>query len=325
MSTIERAPASAWARHQTTIVLVLLLAVLPLQASLVQLTDHPAVRTWATLFIAVVIQALPFLVGGVLLAATIATLISERTVQRLVPRNPLLAVPAAGIAGVALPGCECGSVPVGRGLISRGVAPGAALAFVLASPAINPVVLVTTAVAFPGRPEMVLARFLASLAVAVGVGWLWTLMRGEVPLRGRSHPHDGGRLARFLGSARHDLLHAGGFLVAGAVVAASVNTFMPTSWLDTLAGSFTLSVLAMAAFAYLVAVCSEADAFVAASMSAFSPVAQLTFMVVGPAMDVKLTALHAGTFGVRFALGFVPLVLGSALVASLLVGGWLLT
>lgn len=324
MSTIRPGTVTARGRHQATIVVVLLLALLPLQGTLVAATDHPALRTWATLFIAVVVQAMPFLVGGVLLAATISTLVSERFIRRVLPRNPVLAVPAAGIAGAALPGCECGSVPVGRGLMERGVAPGVALAFVLASPAINPVVLVTTAVAFPGRPEMVLARFLASLAVAVAVGWLWTLMRGEVPLRSRGHHHEGGRLAQFLGSARHDLLHAGGFLVAGAVIAATVNTFLPTRWLDALAGSFTVSVLALAAFAYLVAVCSEADAFVAASMAAFSPVAQLAFMVVGPAMDVKLTALHAGTFGNRFALGFVPLVLGCALAASLAVGGWLL-
>jgi uncharacterized membrane protein YraQ (UPF0718 family) len=50
----------------------------------------------------------------------------------------------------------------------------AALTFMLAAPAINPVVLVATAVAFPGQPQMVLARCVASLLTAVTMGALWS-------------------------------------------------------------------------------------------------------------------------------------------------------
>jgi uncharacterized protein len=47
----------------------------------------------------------------------------------------------------------------------------------------------------------------------------------------------------------------------------------------------------------LLAICSEGDAFVAASLREFSLTARLVFVVVGPAVDVKLIAMQAG--GVR--------------------------
>ena len=74
----------------------------------------------------------------------------------------------------------------------------------------------------------------------------------------------------------------------------------------------------------LLAICSEADAFVAVGFTQFSPTARLAFMVVGPMVDVKLVALQAGTFGRRFASRFAPLTFVVAVAASLLVGGWLL-
>ena len=81
-----------------------------------------------------------------------------------------------------------------------------------------------------------------------------------------------------------------------------------------------VEVLFLAAIAFRVAACSESDASVAASFTAFSPTAQLTFLVVGPAMDVKLASMEAGQLGTAFALRFVPLVIGTAVAVSVLVG-----
>jgi uncharacterized protein len=71
------------------------------------------------------------------------------------------------------------------------------------------------------------------------------------------------------------------------------------------------------------AICSEADAFVAASLTQFSLTARLAFMVVGPMVDVKLVALQAGTFGRAFAGWFAPLTFVVCVAASTAVG-WLL-
>jgi uncharacterized membrane protein YraQ (UPF0718 family) len=296
------------------------------QQWLIERLDHPALATWSTIFVAIVVQSFPFLVGGVLLAAVISTLLSERALRRLVPSNPTLGVPVAGLAGVALPGCECASVPVASSLMRRGVAPSVALTFLLAAPAVNPVVLVSTAVAFPGRPEIVLARFLASMATAVAVGWLWLRFAGNVPMlhHRRAHDHSEGTTHAFFDSVRHDFIHAAGFLVLGAMIAAAINTFVPREVIDSVAGNAVLAVVSLAVFAFVVALCSEADAFVAASLNAFSDTAKLVFMVVGPAMDVKLASMESGQFGGAFALRFVPLVLVVAVLCACGTGWWLL-
>ncbi|MEU8381870.1 permease [Streptosporangium sp. NPDC048865] len=284
----------------------------------------PALQTWATIFVAICVQALPFLVFGVALSAAITAFVPASFWTRALPRHPAAAVPVAGVAGAVLPGCECASVPVASGLMARGVAPAAALAFLLASPAINPIVLVATAVAFPGQPLMVLARFGASLVVAVLVGWLWLRFGRADWLRIPSRPHgDGPKWVQFGEAMRHDLLHAGGFLIVGGLAAATLNVTVPREWLTAIAEVPWLAVLVMALLAVLLSICSEADAFVAASMTAFSPTAKLAFLVVGPMVDLKLIALQTGTFGKAFALRFVPVTFALAVAVSTLFG-WLL-
>jgi hypothetical protein len=163
-------------------------------------------------FVAIVIQALPFLTLGVLVSGAITALVSPAVLARLLPRSPMLAVPSAALAGTALPGCECASVPVAGRLCGRGVQPAPAVTFMLAAPAINPVVLVATAVAFPGQPQMVLARFLGSLGTSVVVGLLWSRVGGRdwvERARGRLAADDGPRWLAFTSAARHDLWDAG--------------------------------------------------------------------------------------------------------------------
>ncbi|TMQ92906.1 permease [Actinomadura soli] len=285
-----------------------------------------ALDAWATIFVAVCVQALPFLVFGVAVSAAITAFVPPSVWRRVLPHRPGAAVPVAGAMGAVLPGCECASVPVAGGLMARGVAPAAALTFLLAAPAINPIVLVATAVAFPGKPEMVVGRFVASLLVAVLAGWAWLLLGKGEWIRVPSRPHaDGtaGRLEAFRQDMRHDLMHAGGFLVVGAAAAAAINVVVPAGWVTAVAGNPVASVLLLALLAVLMSICSEADAFVAASLTQFSTTARLAFLVVGPIVDLKLIALQAGFFGRRFAVRFIPLTFCLAVGVSAVIGGLL--
>ncbi|MCW2647590.1 MAG: uncharacterized protein QOG98_3824 [Pseudonocardiales bacterium] len=316
------------ATRQSGVALVAVVVVLAavFRPVLSNLLDKPAIANWATVFVAITLQAVPFLVLGVTISAAIAAYVPPALLTRLLPSRGQAAVPVAALAGALLPGCECGSVPIARRLIDRGAPTAAALAFLLAAPAINPVVLVATAVAFPGRPEMVAARFLASLLASVLVGWCW-LRIGRTDLlrsRHRSHEHVGTRREVLLAAASHDFLSAGGFLIIGAATAATLQTVVPRTVLDHLAGSGALALLALGVLAVIMAICSEADAFIAASLRQFSATAQLAFMVVGPMVDVKLVALQAGTFGRAFTIRFAPLTFAAALGSAALVGWWLL-
>jgi uncharacterized membrane protein YraQ (UPF0718 family) len=286
----------------------------------------PVMQSWMTVFVAVILQALPFLVLGVVLSAVIAVFVPPSFFARALPKRPALAVPVAGLAGVVLPGCECASVPVAGALVRRGVTPAAALAFLLSAPAINPIVLTATAVAFPRNPGMVFARFGASLVAACVMGWLWQRLGRTDWLRPPARPsfEHAGKGAAFWGSVRHDVMHAGGFLVVGAMAAATLKAVVPAAWLHAVASTPVVSVLALAVLAVLLSICSEADAFVAASLSEFSLTARLAFLVVGPMIDLKLFAMQAGTFGRGFALRFAPAPVAQAVLVSVGVGAVLL-
>jgi uncharacterized membrane protein YraQ (UPF0718 family) len=326
-----QAQVPPWRRITSLEVLCAVLVVALLaQGPLILLFDIPAVRTGATVFVAVCVQAMPFLVLGVLVSGLIAAFVSPAALRRVLPRTTAAAVPVAGLAGMALPGCECASVPVSRRLMQQGVPPAAALAFLLAAPAVNPVVLVATVVAFPGEPRMVVARFLGSMATAVVMGWLWARFGRPEWITQRAlcpseRPPGRSALVVFTDTARQDLVSSGGFLVLGGLTAAALNVLVPASWMASLAGQLLLGIVVMALLAVVLALCSEADAFVAASLSAVPLLPRLVFLVVGPAVDVKLVTLQAGAFGRGFASRFAPatfvVAIGCAVLAGVLVLG----
>jgi uncharacterized membrane protein YraQ (UPF0718 family) len=305
---------------------VLLVLLVVFRNPLAALISGARLQTWTTVFVSVLVQAVPFLVFGVVLSAIIAVYVPRSFWARALPKHPALAVPAAGVAGVILPGCECGSVPIAGSLIRRGVTPAAALAFLLAAPAINPIVLTATAIAFPKNPEMVVARGGASLIVAVAMGWLW-LRLGKTEWIKLPHRPDLDDLSRgraFWAACRHDVMHAGGFLVLGAAAAATINVVIPQQWLQSVADNAVLSVFALATLAVLLSICSEADAFVAASLSQFSLTSRLVFLVVGPMVDLKLISMQTGMFGRQFAARFAPATFATAIVVGTAVGAVLL-
>ncbi|WP_425276363.1 permease [Streptomyces carpinensis] len=322
----EGSTGDGWHVNSSLALIMVLLLVVVVQGPVRKAFAAPVMQSWMTVFVAVVVQALPFLVLGVLLSAALAVFVPSSFFARALPKRRGLAVPVAGMAGAVLPGCECASVPVAGALVRRGVTPAAALAFLLSAPAINPVVLTATAVAFPHHPEMVVGRFAASLLVACAMGWLWQRLGRTDWLRPPAYARYDGRSkgAAFWGSVRHDVMHAGGFLVLGAMAAATLKAVAPADWLRTAAGNPLAAVGALAVLAVLLSICSEADAFVAASLTQFSLMAKLVFLVVGPMIDLKLFAMQAGTFGRGFALRFAPTTFVLAIAGAVLIGAVLL-
>jgi uncharacterized protein len=282
---------------------------------------RPNLAVAATVFCGVFVQALPFLVLGVVVSGVVATFVTADRLERWLPRRRTSSILAAGVGGAALPGCECGSVPVARRLFGDGVFGAAALTFMLSAPAINPVVLVATSVAFPGQPRMVAARFIASLLTAVAMGAIWSRWGNPAWVTRRLptlHDDNAPRWTVFTEAARHDFLAAGSYLVVGAAAAAALRVLLPPWVFESLAGNLILAVVMMALLAVVLSLCSEADAFVAASLTAIPLVPRLVFLVVGPAIDVKLFAMQAGMFGRRFAMRFAP---ATFVVATLVATG----
>ncbi|QKT08660.1 permease [Gordonia sp. X0973] len=312
-------------------ILVLLLAVallvaLPFNA---RLNADQKVATAGTVFAGVFLQAVPFLVLGTLVSGAIATWVTPSMVARVLPRNTAAAIGVGGVAGALLPGCECASVPISARMMDRGVPQAAALAFLLSAPAINPVVLISTAVAFPGEPRMVLARFTASLLTALVMGGLWARFGDPSIIVRRAIAHDEVHgsprgWSGFAEAMRHDFLESAGYLAMGALAVALMHVLVPAWMFERLSGQILLGILLMAALAVILAVCSEADAFVAASLSMLPLVPRLVFLVVGPVVDLKLIAMQTGAFGARFATRFSTATLAVAVVVATATGALIL-
>jgi len=170
---------------------------------------------------------------------------------------------------------------------------------------------------------MVLGRMGMGFVVAVAVGWVVGATRKEDLLRAR--PDDDeidpetdeteSRWARFVSHLTNDFLFMGRFLILGAGIAAAVQTFVPQTIVGKVADLPVLSMLAMMALAFLLSLCSESDAFVAASFVQFGPAAQLAFLVFGPMVDMKLGALYVGTYSKGF-LRTVILTVGAVTLAG---------
>jgi uncharacterized membrane protein YraQ (UPF0718 family) len=282
--------------------------------------------SWATVFNAMVLQAVPFLVLGVVLASIVAVLVPVKVWRKSFGHHVAISIPLAAACGALVPGCECTTVPIAGRLTQRGVPFPAALSFALASPALNPIVMLATAVAFAGQPEMVVARFVASFLAVLVVG-SYLAATGVAPTPRAYHDHDhegGGVIRRLISAAQHDLLHTIGLVVLGAGIAACLRAFVPATVFTRFADRPVLAVAVMALLAIVLALCSESDAFVAASFVVFPRTALLAFMVVGPLVDIRLLLMYRSVFGGRAAAAIGGFALLGAIAASTVVGAILL-
>lgn len=135
-----------------------------------------------TLFFSLLVEAMPFLLLGVLFSSVLLLFVDERRLIAAVPRHPLLAAMIGGGIGFLFPVCECGNVPVARRLIVQGAPPSMAVGFLLAAPTVNPVVFWATWIAFRDQPELVFLRVGLSLLIAVIVGWVFSAQADLRPL-----------------------------------------------------------------------------------------------------------------------------------------------
>lgn len=284
------------------------------------------VQNFFLVFGSLLIEAMPFILLGAIVSAFIEVFVPKSVFEKLALLPRPLQLPVSGLAGAAFPVCECGSVPVARRLIVKGLAPSAAVTFMLAAPVLNPIVIASTVVAYRGRDilwPMVLGRAGLGLLAAIAVGYVVSDETKEHLLRRRtddigdhSHDHES-RTNAFFGHLAGDFVFMGRFLVIGALVAAALQTFVPQDVIGAVANTPVVNLFAMMALAFVLSLCSESDAFVAASFVQFGVGAQLAFLVFGPMVDTKLGILYGATFRQGFFRTVVVVVTSVTLVGSL--------
>lgn len=135
-----------------------------------------------TIFLSLLVEAIPFLLLGVLLSSFLLIFVDERKLIKSLPGNPVFGAFAGSLIGFLFPVCECGNVPVARRLISQGISPAVAVGFLLAAPTVNPIVIWSTWVAFHDQPQIVLLRVVFSLVIATAMGAMFSFQKDFRPL-----------------------------------------------------------------------------------------------------------------------------------------------
>lgn len=291
-------------------------------------------QSFKTIFISIILEALPFIMLGVLISSFMQIFLSEQMIQRFTPRHPLLGILFACLLGFLFPVCECGLIPVIRRLIAKGMPLYIAVVFILAGPIVNPIVYAATYMAFKARPEMLYARMgLAVLAAAMvglfvyrfvaanqlkhSASTLYADAAGEAA----GHSHDrGSKVSAMLEHAAGEFFEMGKYLILGSMVTAGIQALIPRSDLVSIGQDPIVSHLFMMGFAYVLSLCSTSDAFVAASFAnTFSAGSLLTFLVFGPMLDIKSSLMLLSVFRTRFVLLLALLITVSVLSGSLLI------
>jgi uncharacterized membrane protein YraQ (UPF0718 family) len=134
-----------------------------------------------TIFLSLLLEAMPFLLLGVFLSSLLLLFVDESKLVEKMPKNPLLGALFGSMIGFLFPVCECGNVPVARRLLMQGVPTPVAIGFLLAAPTINPIVIWSTWSAFRDQPEIVVLRVVFSLAIATIIGFIFSFQPDLVP------------------------------------------------------------------------------------------------------------------------------------------------
>lgn len=292
-------------------------------------------HTFTTIFLGIFIEAAPFLLAGSVVSGLIEVFVDRDILARLVPRRAAAAALTGALLGFAFPVCECGVVPVTRRLYHKGLPLSVGVAFLLAAPVVNPIVILSTYAAFGWGPVLI-GRVVFSVLIAFIAGLLFTLATPEEALRPASQEHDHahheeeeacdlalaekkgkayGRFWQALAVGGDDFMDMVRYLIVGSLLAAGMQTLVPQSTLLALGSGPALSVVIMMALAFVLSICSTVDAFLALSFAnSFTTGSIMAFLVFGPMVDIKSSLMFLGVFRKRTVLYLILLPMALSLL-----------
>ncbi len=272
------------------------------------------ITTLSINFVALLLEAMPFMLLGAMAGGFIEVFIPRKWFDRLFKGRGKPAVLIGAGMGIIFPVCECVIVPVIRRLLGKGVPFSAAIAYLLGGPIVNTFVAGSTAVAYQYDWTMVMMRLVCGYIVAVTVAFVMgcffdrqtglLLTRTEQGAGCCSCGHALEQAVTFTGKirlavryGRDDFFEVGRYLVIGCFIASLLRSMISISTFQNLAATPWLAILLMMALAIILNLCSEADAFIAASFRNVLPgSAQMAFMVLGPMLDIKLILMYLTVF-----------------------------
>ena len=261
-------------------------------------------QDFLTFLISIVVEALPFVVLGIMISVVVQVWLPEGWLLRRLPKRRWARQVTISLLGVFVPVCECGNVPLARGLLAQGLSVSESLVFLLSAPVLNPVTIITTQQAFANDLAVLAGRMAGGFVIANVVGWVFMRRRRDELLQPdfiktcqiSRHIHER-RWVRSLELFRHEASHMLPALLFGAAAAALVQVAVPREILLTLGSNPAWSIAAMLVLAFVISICSNVDAFfVLAFRDTFTAGSLVSFLVFGPMIDIKLLSLMRTTY-----------------------------
>ena len=242
------------------------------------------IKDISIVFISIFFESLPFLLLGSLISAVIETYVSNETIAKLIPKNRVLGSIVGVLLGFFLPACDCAVIPVSKRLLKKGVPINVAISFMLASPIINPVVLLSTYYAFyKTNPNIFWYRLIFGIGISLIIGIIMGIIFNKQNVITNNsdecehdechcHHHEKHTLkSDFISILTHtayDLFDVVKYLMFGALLASLFQTLLPRSVLILFNNNKVLSIIVLMLFAYLISLCSTSDSFVGKSLMA---------------------------------------------------------
>ncbi|AEY67877.1 permease [Clostridium sp. BNL1100] len=279
-----------------------------------------------TIFLSILIQALPFILIGIFISSFLQVFVSDKKIVKVFSRFKLAGFPAAVILGIFFPVCDCAMAPICSRLARKGVPLYYVLTFLLSAPVVNPVVIMSTYYAFPNKPEVVFVRVGLGVVIALSVG-LIVKFAGvtkeyavnetvlETPCSGGyigDFSQEGfvGKLGMLVRHAGMEFFNVGSYIVVGAFVTSLLQTFLSRELLSTTGISRYLELLVMLGAAVFMSVCSTSNAFIARGFSySFPMYSVVCYMVMGPMLDLKNIMMLLAGFKKRFLVELVTILI----------------
>jgi len=299
------------------------------------------IKDISIIFLSIFFESLPFLILGSLISSIIETYVSNDTLARLIPKNKILGSLVGVFLGIFLPACDCAVIPISKRLIKKGVPINAAISFMLASPIINPVVLLSTYYAFyQTNPQMFWYRILFGVAISLIIGIVMGIIfnNKEVLESSENHLHDCEKDCHchtheekskhtlkndFISIFRHsalDIFDVVKYLMFGALIASFVQVLLPRDILMIFNNNQVLSIICLMLFAYLISLCSTSDSFVGKSLlQSFSNASIIAYLILGPMIDIKNTIVLLGNYKKSFVFTLISLIFIFVFIFALMV------
>ena len=291
------------------------------------------------IFMSIFFESFPFLLLGALISSIIETFVSNDTMARIIPKNKVLGSIVGICLGFFLPACDCAVIPVAKRLIKKKVPINVAVSFMLASPIINPVVILSTYHAFyKTNPDIFWLRLMLGILISLVIGIILGILfnKKDVIINNEDsdecccQEHDEcdcdceEHKNYFLSIINHtalDLFEVVKYLMFGALIASIIQVALPRNILVMFNDNRILSVIALMLFAYLVSLCSTSDSFVGKSLlSSFSKSSIIAYLLLGPMIDIKNTIVLFGNYKKSFVFSLISLIFICIFIVSMVVG-----